>query len=122
MRDANRIEGELPHSHQFFPRAPSRTIHGIVNVTLLTVTGKGLLLASLTLGDWRRAIFEGEFSMKKHDYLALALAAVILAIIFAISPKVGTIADEASIGLYGIDISGLTRNARHLPEEDYPAY
>ena len=60
--------------------------------------------------------------MKKHDYLALALAAVILGIIFAIAPKVGTIADEASIGRYGIDIPGMSRNARHLPDEDYPAY
>jgi hypothetical protein len=60
--------------------------------------------------------------MKKHDYFALALAAVILGIILAISPKVGPIADEASIGMYGIDISGLTRNARQLPDEDYPAY
>jgi hypothetical protein len=60
--------------------------------------------------------------MNKHDYLALALAAVILGIIFVLSPKVGTIADEASIATYGIDIPGLTRNARHLPEEDYPAY
>jgi len=32
--------------------------------------------------------------MKKHDYFALALAAVILAMIFAIAPKVETIADE----------------------------
>lgn len=60
--------------------------------------------------------------MKKHDYFALALAVVILGIIFAISPKVGTIADEASIGVYGIDIPGFTRNARHLPDESYPAY
>jgi len=60
--------------------------------------------------------------MKKHDYLVLALAAVILAVIFAISPTVGTIADEASIGSYGIDILGLSRNARNLPDEDHPAY
>src|SRR3954462_5180189 len=37
MRDANRIEGELPHSHQFFSANPSGTIYRIVNVTLLTV-------------------------------------------------------------------------------------
>lgn len=60
--------------------------------------------------------------MKKHDYFALALAALILGIIIAISPKVETIADEATIGLYGIDISGLTRNAQNLPEQDYPAH
>jgi hypothetical protein len=65
---------------------------------------------------------EEELSMKKHDYLAIALAAVILAVIIAISPKIGTIADEASIGSYGIDIPGLTRNARNLPDEEYPAH
>jgi hypothetical protein len=59
--------------------------------------------------------------MKKHDYLALGLAAVILAIL-AISPKVETIADEATIGVYGMDIPGLTRNAQNLPEQDYPAH
>jgi hypothetical protein len=60
--------------------------------------------------------------MKKHDYLALALAGVILAIILAIAPKVETVADEASIETYGIDTSGLTRNAGRLPEHEYPAY
>ncbi|HWP16666.1 MAG TPA: hypothetical protein VNM46_13660 [Xanthobacteraceae bacterium] len=60
--------------------------------------------------------------MKKNDYLALALAAVILGIIIAISPTVGPVADEASMGVYGLDIPGLTRNARHLPEQDFPAY
>ncbi|MEJ0074525.1 MAG: hypothetical protein WDO17_03610 [Alphaproteobacteria bacterium] len=60
--------------------------------------------------------------MNKHDYLALALAAVILAIILVISPKVGTIADEASIASHGIDILGLTRNARVLPDEEFPAH
>jgi len=60
--------------------------------------------------------------MKKHDYFALALAAVILAIIFAIAPKVETIADEATIATLGIDMSGLTRNAARLPEQEYPAY
>ena len=60
--------------------------------------------------------------MKKHDYLALALAAVLLAISIAISPKVETVADEASVGVHGFDILGLTRNARNLPEEDYPAH
>ena len=60
--------------------------------------------------------------MTKHDYLLLAVAAVMLGLIFAVSPKVGSIADEASIGTFGIDIPGLTRNARNLPEQDYPAY
>jgi hypothetical protein len=60
--------------------------------------------------------------MKKHDYFVLGLAAVILGIIIAISPKVETIADEASIANHGIDILGLTRSARNLPDEDFPAH
>ena len=60
--------------------------------------------------------------MKTRDYLTLALAAFILAIIFSVSPKVETTANEASLGVHGIDILGLTRNARNLPEEDYPAH
>ena len=60
--------------------------------------------------------------MKKQDYFTLALAAVILGIIIAVSPKVETIADEASIATTGIDISGITRNARNLPEYDYPTH
>jgi hypothetical protein len=60
--------------------------------------------------------------MKKPDYLVLALAAVILGIMIAISPKVETVADEASMEAYRIDIPGLTRNAGNLPEQDYPAY
>jgi len=60
--------------------------------------------------------------MKKHDYFVLALAGVILGIIIAVSPKIETVADEASIGTFGIDTSGLTRNAGRLPEQEYPAY
>jgi hypothetical protein len=65
---------------------------------------------------------EGELFMKKHDYFALALAAIILGIILTIAPKLETIADEATITHHGIDILGLTRNARNLPEEDFPAH
>jgi len=60
--------------------------------------------------------------MKTRDFLTLALAAFILAVIFSISPKVETTANEALVGTLGIDILGLTRNARNLPEEDYPAH
>jgi hypothetical protein len=60
--------------------------------------------------------------MKTRDFLTLALAAFILAVIFSISPKVETTANEALVGKHGIDILGLTRNARNLPEEDYPAH
>lgn len=60
--------------------------------------------------------------MTKRDYLILAVAAVVFGIIIATSPKVETIADQASVARYGIDILGLARNARNLPEEDYPVH
>jgi hypothetical protein len=60
--------------------------------------------------------------MRKHDYIVLALAAAVLTVIMAISPKVETIANEASTEIYGVDILGLTRNARDLPEQHYAAH
>lgn len=60
--------------------------------------------------------------MKKFDYVALALAALVLGLIIAIAPKTETIADEASFANSGIDISGLTRNTRNLPVEEFPAH
>jgi hypothetical protein len=60
--------------------------------------------------------------MTKRDYLVLILAVFMVGIVVAISPRTETIANEASIGAHGIDILGLTRNARNLPEEDYPAH
>ena len=60
--------------------------------------------------------------MTKRDYLLLVFAIVVLGIFIVFSPKTETIANEASIGAHGIDILGLTRNARNLPEEEYPAH
>ena len=60
--------------------------------------------------------------MRKHDYLILALAAAVLTVIMATSPKVETIANEASTEIYGVDILGLTRNVRDLPEQHYAAH
>ena len=60
--------------------------------------------------------------MRKHDYMILAFAAAVLAVIIAISPKVETIANEASTEIYGVDILGLTKNARDLPEQHYAAH
>ena len=60
--------------------------------------------------------------MRKHDYIVLALAAAILATIIAISPNVQTVANEASTEIYGVDILGLTKNARNLPEQHYAAH
>jgi len=60
--------------------------------------------------------------MRKEEYMVLALAAVILAVIIAISPNVTTVANEASTEIYGVDILGLTKNARDLPEQQYAAH
>jgi len=60
--------------------------------------------------------------MRKHDYALLALAALLIGCIIAISPKITTVADEASTELYGIDILGLTKNASGLPEEHFAAH
>ena len=60
--------------------------------------------------------------MTKRDYFILAFAMFILGTIIVVSPRTETIANEASVGTHGIDILGLTRNARNLPEEDYPAH
>ena len=60
--------------------------------------------------------------MRRQDYILLALAAVIVAIIIAISPNVATVANEASTDIYGIDILGLTKNAQDLPEQHYAAH
>jgi hypothetical protein len=50
------------------------------------------------------------------------LGALILVGIIAISPNITTVANEASTEIYGIDILGLTKNANHLPEEQFAAH
>jgi hypothetical protein len=60
--------------------------------------------------------------MRRQDYIVLALAAIIVAVIIAISPNATTVANEASTEIYGIDILGLTKNARDLPEQHYAAH
>jgi len=60
--------------------------------------------------------------MRKHYYALLALAALLIGCIIAISPKITTVASEASPELYVIDILGLTRNAKDLPDHHFPAH
>jgi hypothetical protein len=54
--------------------------------------------------------------------VALTAAAIVLASILAVSPNATTIANEASGEIYGIDILSMTRNAKALPEQQFPAY
>ena len=58
--------------------------------------------------------------MHTHDYVLLALAALILAGAFALLPNSTATGDP--IQSYQIDISGLNRNATYLPEEEFPAH
>jgi len=52
----------------------------------------------------------------------LAAAAVVLAVIVTISPHATVVANEVSGEVYGIDILGITKNAKHLAEQQFPAY
>ncbi len=58
--------------------------------------------------------------MHTHDYVLLALAALIVAAAFALLPDAA--ATSEPMRAYQIDISGLNRNAVYLPEEDFPAH
>ena len=53
---------------------------------------------------------------------ALALAALILAAIVAVSPRATLIANEVTGEVYGIDVLAITKDARDLPVEQYAAH
>ena len=52
----------------------------------------------------------------------IGLAALILGIIWFVSPHATVIANAASGEVYGIDILGLTKQARDLPERRYAQF
>ena len=54
--------------------------------------------------------------------IVLASAAVVLALVLAISPQTTIVAKEASSEISGIDILGITKNAKNLPEQQFPAH
>ena len=58
--------------------------------------------------------------MQEHDCALLALAALIIAAVFAASPNAAAI--EESIQVYRIDLSGLSRNVSYWPEEEFPPH
>jgi len=60
--------------------------------------------------------------MRKQSITLLALAAVVLAVIIMAAPHARTITNEASTEIYGIDIAGLTKAAKDLPEQQYAAH
>jgi len=51
-----------------------------------------------------------------------ALAALILAVIFAVSPHATLVANEVSGEVYAVDILGLTKQAENLPEQKLAAH
>ena len=51
-----------------------------------------------------------------------ALAALVLAVIVAVSPHATIVANEISGEVYAVDILGLTKKAKDLPEQKYAAH
>jgi len=45
-----------------------------------------------------------------------------LALVLAISPQTTIVAKEASSEISGIDILGITKNAKNLPEQQFPEH
>ena len=58
--------------------------------------------------------------MQTSDLVVLALGALIVAAILAISPDVRATANGASAEPRGFGLSGLSRNVTYPPEEDLP--
>ena len=52
----------------------------------------------------------------------LALAALMLTGIFTVAPKATVMTNHAATEIYGIDILGLTKNTKDLPEQHYAAH
>ena len=52
----------------------------------------------------------------------LGLAGLILALIVTVAPKAAGTTPQASTEIVGIDILGLTRNAKDLPAQQFAAH
>jgi hypothetical protein len=59
--------------------------------------------------------------MRKPVIALIGLAALVLALVSAISPNATSTANEASV-VSGIDILDLTKKAGALPEQHFPAF
>ncbi len=60
--------------------------------------------------------------MRMQIAALIGLAALVLALIFAISPRATIVANEVSGEVYAIDILGLTKKAEDLPAQQYAAH
>ena len=58
----------------------------------------------------------------KRVTLALTIAAAVLALIVSISPHTTIVANEASTEVLGIDVFGITKNTKNLPEQQFPTH
>jgi hypothetical protein len=52
----------------------------------------------------------------------LVLAGVILAVIVTVAPRASVTTNQASTEIIGIDILGLTKNAKELPAQQFAAH
>jgi hypothetical protein len=60
--------------------------------------------------------------MRNQVIGVLALAALILAAIVAVSPRATLIANEVTGEVYGIDVLAITKDAKDLPVQQYAAH
>jgi len=60
--------------------------------------------------------------MRKELLVPLFLAGLVLGGIVVVSPKATTITNQAATEIYGIDIFGLTKNAKDMPVQQFPTH
>ena len=60
--------------------------------------------------------------MRTQILALVGVAALILAVIVAISPHATIVANEASGEVYAVDILGLTSSAKDLPVQQFAAH
>ena len=60
--------------------------------------------------------------MRMQIAAIVGLAALVLAVILAVSPHATIVANEISGEVYAVDIFGLTKQAKDLPAQQYAAH
>jgi uncharacterized membrane protein HdeD (DUF308 family) len=59
---------------------------------------------------------------RTHVTILLALAAFVLGLFIVVAPKATNVTNASATGQFGLDISGITRNAGDLPVEQFDAH
>ena len=88
----------------------------------LHIAAEGPAIESGYAGTVAYRAVDRETAMRMSDFAVLALGALIVAGILAISPDVTATASGVASAPYSIGLSGLGRNGTYAPEEDLPAY